>query len=254
METTIDNNPAEHNLGLAEKLEAASLHNGFFQSLLKQLDLTHEEFEALRDRVFVEFQDFIRSHPELESDVARRTFAYELIKASSRKSAIIGGLTSLPVTLPVVGTFLPFVMRLGILFSFSTRVQLELIFSLAALYDYPWKGKELSAIGFVLVGLSDYDDVKSYAAKMGVKLTVKKFVGKLAGLVTVELASHLLKGAHGPMMARIMGQSVVASSPWYLLPFKYGPGAALGAFFAYDSTKNVGHRALYFFSDEEEEV
>lgn len=232
----------EQEVKLSDRLEVATNQTGFLHSLQKQLDLTQEEFEELKDQVFIQFQSFVKDHPEIKGEALRSAFAQELICASARKSAIVGAATSIPITLPFVGALLPFMLRLGILFSFTARVQLELIFSLAALYDYPWKGKELSSIGFVLIGLSDYEDVKSYAAKMGVKLTVKKFVGKLAGLITLELASSVSSA----MMTSMMGNSIA--------PLTYGPGAVLGAFFSYDSTKAVGKRAFYFFSDEEEKA
>ncbi len=213
--------------------------------------LTAEEAEALKDLVSSSFQDFLAAHPDIPVAAARSLFAKELIKSATRKAAILSAVVSFPYRLPVVGVVGPLILAVGLQVTFTIRTQFELVYSLAALYGYPGSAEELKAIAFVLVGLSDYDAVKKYAAIVGVKITIKQFVQKISGFVLVELLSYSVEGTMGPMMGRIVGQQLVANPPWYFVPLKYA-GMGVSGFFGYQSTKGAGKRALCFFDESEE--
>lgn len=171
--------------------------------------------------------------------------ALELVDDAAARSALIGALAALPVSLPLLGPWISllFAVTSGAVLQLAGEV--DLVYQIAAVYRTRLPPERLRMVAFWLVRLTNYDDLQRKAMALGVRVTVRKLTEKL---IAVGLARAI--GATAPRMMAGMARGVAAiPSPWYVRATAY-LGVPVIAVFGWRSTSAVGQRAIAYFSEE----
>ncbi|MBF0457191.1 MAG: EcsC family protein [Nitrospirae bacterium] len=159
----------------------------------------------------------------------------KLIKNAAIKAGGIGGLTSIPGTLPIVGTVGTVLIGGAIDLAIVLRMQIELCYALSVAYDVHMDEDELKAAALALVGFSG----SAAAAKAVTASMLRKTVDTLAsdyiktGLAraTVEIAEKAIP--------RLL-------TKWYkLIPLI---GIPIGVSVNAATTMMIGNQARKYFS------
>jgi hypothetical protein len=159
----------------------------------------------------------------------------KLIKNAALKAGGIGGLTSLPGTLPLVGTIGTVLIGGAVDLALVLRMQIELCYALSVAYDVKMDEDELKAAALAIVGFSG----SASAAKAVTAGVLRKAVDELAedyirtGLAraTAEIAEKLIP--------RLL-------SKWYrFIPLL---GIPLGVSVNIATTMMIGNQARKYFS------
>lgn len=170
--------------------------------------------------------------------------AEELIDEAALKSGLIGGAAALPIVVPFLGVWVSLVLALatGALFQLANEV--ELVYAIAAAYRTRLPPERLRNVTFWIVRLSNYEDLRTKALAMGVRVTVRKLVEKL---IAVGISRAVGATAVGMMAG--MGIARAPRNPWYIQATKYIAVPVL-AVLGWKNTRGVGERAMAYFSEE----
>ncbi len=159
----------------------------------------------------------------------------KLIKNAALKAGGIGGLTSLPGTLPLIGTIGTVLIGSAVDLALVLRMQIELCYALSVAYDVNMDDEELKAAALAIVGFSG----SASAAKAVTASVMRKAVDELAedyiktGLAraTAEIAEKLIP--------RLL-------SKWYrFIPLL---GIPIGISVNMATTMMIGNQARKYFS------
>lgn len=159
----------------------------------------------------------------------------KLIKNAALKAGGIGGLTSLPGTLPLIGTIGTVLIGSAVDLALVLRMQIELCYALSVAYDVNMDDDELKAAALAIVGFSG----SASAAKAVTASVMRKAVDELAedyiktGLAraTAEIAEKLIP--------RLL-------SKWYrFIPLL---GIPIGISVNMATTMMIGNQARKYFS------
>lgn len=173
--------------------------------------------------------------------------ARELVDEAALRTALIGAGAALPLTLPLLGTLGSLAVTVFGGALWQTAVEVELCYAVSAAYRTRLPADRVRTVAFWLVRLANYDDLRSRALTMGVRLTVRKLVEKLAA---IGLAKAVAATAGGMMMGGMMGRAAAnAPAPWYVRATSY-IGVPVLAVLGWRSTQGVGERAIAYFSED----
>jgi hypothetical protein len=159
----------------------------------------------------------------------------KLIKNAALKAGAIGGLTSVPATLPVVGTIGTVLIGGAVDLALVLRMQIELCYALSVAYDVHMDDEELKAAALALVGFSG----SAAAAKAVTAGVLRKAVDELAeGYIKTGLARATAEIAE-KLVPRLL-------SKWYrFIPLL---GIPLGVSVNMATTMMIGNQARKYFS------
>lgn len=180
----------------------------------------------------------------LSGAALRQALAQELILEAKWRAAGVGAVAALPVTLPLLGFWGSLVFTVIGAALLQLALEVELVIALAFAYEADLSGDRLRMLAFWLVRLTNYDDLRTRALTLGVRLTVRKLVEKL---LAVGLARAFEATAHEVMMARMMGRATGES--WPVRATRY-LGVPLLFYFGWQSAAGVGERARAWFEGE----
>ncbi|MEO5356292.1 MAG: EcsC family protein [Nitrospirae bacterium YQR-1] len=159
----------------------------------------------------------------------------KLMKRAAFKAAGIGGLTTLPMTIPVIGTIGTVLAGSIVDLALVLRIQIELCFAISAAYGVELDEDELKAITLALLGFSGSSQAfKATAAgllRSAVDEIAQGYINRGVEVATVEFAERLIP--------RLLKKY-----------YRYIPyiGVPLGAAFNLASTMTVGNHARKYFS------
>ncbi|KWT94832.1 EcsC family protein [Candidatus Magnetominusculus xianensis] len=159
----------------------------------------------------------------------------KLIKNAAIKAGGIGGLTSIPATLPVVGTIGTVLIGSAVDLALVLRMQIELCYALSVAYDVNMDEEELKAAALALVGFSG----SAAAAKAVTAGVLRKTVDTLASdYIKTGLARAAAEVAE-KLIPRLL-------SKWY----KFIPllGIPIGVSVNAATTMMIGNQARKYFS------
>lgn len=168
--------------------------------------------------------------------------ASKLIKKAAIKAGGIGGLTSVPGTLPVIGTLGTILVGGAVDLVVVLRMQIELCYALSVVYDVNMDEEELKAAALAIVGFSG----SAAAAKAATAGVLRKTVDSVAAdYIKIGLERAVTEVAQ-KAIPRLL-------SKWYrLIPLV---GIPLGASINVATTMMIGNQARKYFStwlDDEE--
>lgn len=211
--------------------------------LLRLIDTIRSSEEQIRERVEARRTE-IAARTGLAGVELRQALVEELILAAKWRAAGVGAVAALPITLPFLGFWgsLAFtVIGAAIL---QLAMEVELVIALSFAYEARLPPERLRMVAFWLVRLTNYDDLRSRALTLGVRLTVRKLIEKL---LAVGLARAFEATAHEVMMARMMGRTPGESLPVRATRYL---GVPLLFYFGWQSAAGVGERARAWFEEE----
>ncbi|MBF0465136.1 MAG: EcsC family protein [Nitrospirae bacterium] len=163
------------------------------------------------------------------------TVSGNLMKKAAYKAAGIGGLTTLPMTIPIIGTIGTVLAGSLVDLALVLRIQIELCFAISAAYGVELGEDELKAITLALLGFSGSSQAfKATAASVlrtAVDEIAKSYINRGVEVATVEFAERLI-----PRLLK---------KYYRFIPFI---GVPLGASFNLVSTMTVGNHARKYFS------
>lgn len=213
------------------------------QPLLRLIDTIRASEEQIRARVEARRAE-IASRTGLTGLELRQALVDELIGNAKWRAAGVGAVAALPVTLPLLGFWGSLVFTVVGAALLQLAMEVELVIALSFAYEADLPPERLRMIAFWLVRLTNYDDLRSRALTLGVRLTVRKLVEKL---LAVGLARAFEATAHEVMMARMMGRAPGES--WPVRATRY-LGVPLLFYFGWQSAAGVGERARAWFEGE----
>ena len=159
-----------------------------------------------------------------------------LIKRCAIKSAAMGGVTSTPAVLPVIGTLGTIIAGTTTDFIYLIRKQIELCYAISAVYDTTIDEEELKAITLALIGFSGTGQmVKEIAAstlKNVVDATTARYLKRGLTTAAAEVAAEITP--------RFLGRA------YKLIPLVSIP---LSASINIASTMMVGNQARKYFKN-----
>jgi len=225
---------------LAPKTEAD--HESAFFRAMDWLRASADQIEAAVERRRAE----VAARTGLADRELADALANELILLAAEKSALIAAGVAMPLSLPLLGPILTTLLVVPAGAFWVTINETELCYALACAYRVRMPEEKLRLASFWLVRLSNYDDLRAKALRMGVTLTVRKLVEKL---IAAGLARAIATGG-ARMMMRMMGS---AATPWYVKATAF-LGVPVLTVLAWRDTLSVGQRALEYFADRHVEL
>ena len=179
----------------------------------------------------------------LQGRALAHAFARELVDEAAFKSASIGAVAALPWSLPVVGTVGSILITVLGSALWQLANEVEMTYAVAMAYRSQIPPDELRLVSFWLVRLTNYDDLRSRALTLGVRLTLRKLIEKL---VAIGLTRAFAATAPSMMMAGMMRGAEVAPSYVQAVSFLGVPVLAL---LSWRSAQATGERAIEYFSE-----
>ncbi|MCG6552108.1 MAG: hypothetical protein L7F77_07255 [Candidatus Magnetominusculus sp. LBB02] len=159
----------------------------------------------------------------------------KLIKKAALKAGGVGGLTSLPGTLPLVGTVGTILVGSVVDLVVVLRMQIELCYALSVAYDVKMDEEELKAAALAIVGFSG----SAAAAKAATAGMMRKTVDTLAA----DYIKIGLERAVSQVAEKVVPRLL---SKWYrLIPML---GIPLGVSINVATTMMIGNSARKYFS------
>ncbi|MBI4403777.1 MAG: hypothetical protein HY537_06435 [Deltaproteobacteria bacterium] len=204
------------------------------ERLIKIVDHMKAAEGVLRDRVEKKRKGLLEKGIS-EADVSKQ-LVRGYVHAALIRSTGAGVVTALPWNLPIVGAIPTFLLAVGAHSLYVFKNELELCYLVAFSSGSTLNGEALKHRAFWLVGLSDYQEVKKRAKKLGVRIALKKLVEKLA----VSSASRGLGHFFICGFAESMGITLDKRIGFFV-------GAPIGGFYGYRSTLGVAERATEYF-------
>jgi hypothetical protein len=158
-----------------------------------------------------------------------------LIKKAAFKTAAMGGLTSVPATLPLIGTVGTVLVGSAIDLYYLLRIQIELCYGISVAYEVDMDEEELKAITLAILGFTgSAQAVKTIAAS-----AFRRAIDEMAeGYIKTGLAKASTDVATR-LIPRLLGNS------YKIIPFL---GIPLGASVNVLSTMTVGNQARRYFN------
>ncbi len=193
-----------------------------------KLDLMREEVEAL-----------IRECETEAVGKGKNSMAHyassRLIKQCAAKAAMVGSITSLPATIPGIGTIGTAVFGTVVDLTCLIRIQIEMCYKIAFAHSVTIDAEELKALVLALIGVGSSSGIvkgiTGSALKSAVDEIAKKYVSYGLKKQSVELSGELVK--------RLLGRS------YKLIPFISIP---ISASLNISSVMVVGNQARKYFT------
>ncbi|MBI3295542.1 MAG: hypothetical protein HYZ71_12525 [Deltaproteobacteria bacterium] len=162
------------------KESAASYADQFSERFLEVLEGLQKDEDLLKEKVEKKRARFLADGVS-ENEIAKRlTKSY--IEGAVLRSTTSGAASALPISIPIVGTIPSFLIVVSANTLYTFKNELELCYLIAYSNNTALDSDALKHRAFWLVGLSNYDEIKKRAKALGVKITLKKLVEKLAML------------------------------------------------------------------------
>lgn len=156
------------------------------------------------------------------------------------RSTTSGVVSSLPVNLPLIGAIPTFLVAVSANTLYTFKNELELSYLIAFSNNTELDSEALKHRVFWLVGLSNYDEIKTQAKSLGVKVTLKKLVEKLAVVSMSRGLAHVFHCG--------LGRGMGVSMQGFGKSVSFFAGAPISGFYGYRSTKKVAERAVEYFA------
>ncbi|MBW1888876.1 MAG: hypothetical protein JRI52_11115 [Deltaproteobacteria bacterium] len=203
--------------------------------LASVLGLTGDALPVIRETVSNEIENHGLKNGDRPSPVVASRICSKLIKQSAMKVGAVGGITAAPAALPIVGTLGIAVVGTTVDFAYLIRKQVELCYSISAVYDTSIDEEELKAIVLALLGFSGAGQIaKEIAAstlRSIVDATASRFIKKGLTEAAADVAVKLTP--------KLLGRS------YKLIPFLSIP---LSVSINIASTMMLGNQARKYFS------
>lgn len=216
----------------SEKSEAASRRR---YSMERILVLTEKKLPAIREEV----RSMLALCELLNPHLSKRDISYKvgdkLINQSAIKTGAVGGVTSVPAAIPVIGTMGTVLLGVAVDVTYLLKSQVRLCFAMSAAYEVEIEPEELNAVTMALLGFSRPEEMADRIAASSLKA------------FEYSAATRLLGKGLSKIMVRVSPRVTprVLVRTFKLLPIINIPfGAALDA----ASTLKVGRRARRYFS------
>lgn len=214
------------------KAEVPWLEN-ISQRFLEVLEGLQRDEDLLKKKVEDRRQKLIAQG--VSKDQIAKKLSRHLVEGAVFRSTTSGVASALPVTLPVIGAIPTFAIVVSANTLYTFKNELELCYLIAYANGTELSSEALQHRAFWLVGLSNFDEVKKQARALGVKVTLKKLVEKLAVTSASRGLAHFLHCGIGASVAINAGT------------FGFLAGAPISGFYGYRSTTKVAQRAIEYF-------
>lgn len=197
------------------------------EGMLKDEDILRQKVATKRDKYLSE---------GVAPDQVAKRLTKSYVEGAVLRSTTSGVASSLPVTLPLVGAIPTFAVVVSANTLYTFKNELELCYLVAYSNNTELEGEALQHRAFWLVGLSNLEDIKKQAKSLGVKITLKKLVEKLAVSSVSRGLAHFLHCGIGVSLGMGGGS------------FGFFVGAPISGLYGYRSTRGVAQRAVEFFA------
>jgi hypothetical protein len=206
---------------------------GWFGSLLT-ISGTH--LPVIRENVQALMEEYDLKH---EGGKPKKYRAYKvssrLIRQAAFKTAGMGGLTSIPASLPVVGTLGTVLVGSAVDLYYLLRAQIELCYAISVAYEVNMDEDELKAVTLALLGFTG----SAQAMKLVASGTLRRSIDEVAeGYLVNGLAK-----ASAEVAERLIPR--LLRNTYKIIPFL---GIPLSASLNIASTLTVGNQARKYFN------
>lgn len=158
----------------------------------------------------------------------------KLIKWSAVKGGTIGGITSTPASLPVIGAIGAAVFGSAIDVFYLIRTQIELCYAISAAYQIDVDHEKLKNVALALLGFSSNEDVATEIASTTFKTLINETALKYANKGSLKAATEVA----GDLAPRLLGKTT------RLIPII---GISFNAGMNVSFIINVGNQAIKYF-------
>jgi hypothetical protein len=200
------------------------------------LTMSGTHLPAIRNNVQVLLNEYDLKHG---GTTPKKYRAYKvgskLIKRAAFKSACMGGLTSVPATLPAVGTMGTVLVGSAVDLYYLMRVQVELCYAVSVAYEVTMDEDELKAVTLAILGISGSAEALKVAAAGALRHTINEMA---AGYLRTGLAKASSEVAER-LVPRLLGRT------YKVIPFL---GIPLCVSINIASTMTVGNQARKYFN------
>ena len=174
------------------------------------------------------------ANPDLSPREVSWLAASRLIRESATFAGAVGGITSAPATLPIIGTVATAVMSSTADLACLVRLQIELCYRIAFVYESRIDAEELQAVVLAIVGFSSSGELAKGIAGDALRSAVDELSRKFLVSGLEAAATDVARRT----TSRILGRA------FRLLPLL---GIPIGASVNISSTLLVGGRARSYF-------
>ncbi len=191
-------------------------------------------FPLIRNDVSSIEQDYRQKNKKASLESIAHAVTREFISKSAIRAARAGGLTSIPATIPGLGTLGTVLIGATVDLAYVIKLQVELCYAISVAYHVEMEEEELKAVTLAILGFSG----TTQALKGLTAGILKNSVDKIAeGYLTKGISKASAEVAER-MIPRLLGRA------YKLIPLLGIPlGASINAF----STMMVGKRAKRYF-------
>ncbi len=181
-------------------------------------------------------EDYILKNGGMTSEEISSAVCKELIGKCTIKAAGAGGITSVPATIPGIGTIGTIILGATADMTYLIKLHLELCYAISAAYDVNMEEEELKAVTLAILGFTGSSQalkgISAGALKKSVDEIAQAYITKGLGKSSAEVAER--------MMPRLLRKT------YKFIPFLSIPiGASINAV----ATITVGKRAKKYFSE-----
>lgn len=206
---------------------------GWFGNLLT---VSGTQLPVIRKNVYLLMEEYDLKY---EGEKPKKYRAYKvssrLIRQAAFKTAGVGGLTSIPATLPVVGALGTVLVGSAVDLYYLLRAQIELCYAISVAYEVNMDEDELKAVTLALLGFSG----STQAMKLVAAGTLRRSIDEIAeGYLVNGLAK-----ASAEVAERLIPR--LLRNTYKIIPFL---GIPLSASLNIASTLTVGNQARKYFN------
>jgi hypothetical protein len=205
----------------------------WFETLL---NISGTTIPLIRDDVSTIKEDYKSKNTDKPPEYIPYAVSKELISKTAIKAGGAGGITSLPATIPGIGTIGTIILGATADLAYLIKLHIELCYGVSAAYDVEMEEEELKAVTLAILGFTGTTQalkgISDGVLKKSVDNIAEGYLKKGVGKASFEVAEK--------MIPRLMGKS------YKLIPLL---GIPIGASINAVSTMIVGKRARTYFSE-----
>jgi len=191
-------------LKILTQKSANHIHTMNSDWLLDLLNRTGLNQAEIQDEVNYLLWEYEFDHPNATPDEVLDEVYAKLIKWSISKGIASASITSVPMTLPVIGNIATAVLGTAVDMSILIRTQIELCYAIASAYHVSMTEMELKTTILALLGYYDNDDIAidivSTSFNQIIEGIATKFIARGLKEASIEVAERLSLRVMGKMV------------------------------------------------------
>ncbi|KPA14281.1 magnetosomen protein-like [Candidatus Magnetomorum sp. HK-1] len=204
--------------------------------LMELLNQTGLDRKSIQEEIDFLLWEYEFENPESPSHEIRDNVCHKLVVWSSSKVATSAGVTTAPVSLPVIGAIGSASLGATVDLIFLIRTQIELCYAIAAVYHIKMSDLQLKAVILALLGYVDNDDIAKDITKTSLNQLINSmathFITRGLRESSIEVVERLATRLFGRMVRWI---------PLISIPINVSMNV--------NAIKSIGARAQQYFEE-----